>query len=161
MRIAYLTALLLCSGCVSGLERDGRCLATLTPEYLEAQSELTRLQSARRSVPYHAGRDEPRTTQSDLRHASAQLRWTIDWYDRLYQRVQTRLEEREMLMQTFWALAPGPALLFYPLVQWNVHSVMWDGTDPDAESDPLRQFCDALTGRSDHHPSETVTENGW
>ena len=50
------------------------------------------------------------------------------WYGLVARRVQTRIEEDEML---------------YPLVRWNVRSVLWDGSDPDADDDPVQRFCTA------------------
>jgi hypothetical protein len=88
--------------------------------------------------------DHLRAAQTDIGLARARYQLTVDWYDRIYQRVQTRLEERQMLSEAFWTLATGPGLLFYPIVHWNVHTVIWDGVDPDAESDPIRRFCSTL-----------------
>jgi hypothetical protein len=34
--------------------------------------------------------------------------------------------------------------VFYPIVRWNVRSVLWDEGDPDSLDDPVRRFC---TGR--------------
>jgi hypothetical protein len=168
MRTAFLTALLLCTGCAAGLERDARCLAALTPDFLEAHTELTRLRALGTALPSHIVRREHgdgevrvdeaslRASQAELRLAHARYHLTIDWYDRIYQRVQTRLEERQMLTEAFWTLAIGPGLLFYPIVHWNVHTVIWDGADPDAESDPIRRFCSALAVR--HERSDRSTE---
>jgi hypothetical protein len=169
MRTVLLAACLLCSACTTGLERDGRCLAALTPDFLNAHTELTRLQTFWRALPYRmvrgdpaeevgmarAGEDRLRGSQAELRAAVTRYQTTLDWYDRIYQRVRTRIEERQMLTEAFWTLATGPGLIFYPFVHWNVHRVMWDGTDPDAESDPVRQYCHALasTGLDDPAPA--------
>jgi hypothetical protein len=59
--------------------------------------------------------------------------------------VQTRLEEDEMLYSTLGMLVSSPMMLvFYPIVRWNVRSVLWDEVDPDSLDDPVRRFC---TGR--------------
>jgi hypothetical protein len=43
------------------------------------------------------------------------------------------------------ALVAVPVMLvFYPIVRWNVRSVLWDDGDPDSLDDPVRRFC---TGR--------------
>ena len=72
-------------------------------------------------------------------------RQSVDWYRRVSRRVQTRLEEDEMLYSTLGTLAASPTMLvFYPIVRWNVRSVLWDEGDPDSLDDPVRRFC---TGR--------------
>lgn len=70
---------------------------------------------------------------------------SVDWYRRVSRRVQTRLDEDEMLYSTMGALVAVPVMLvFYPIVRWNVRSVLWDDGDPDSLDDPVRRFC---TGR--------------
>jgi hypothetical protein len=95
--------------------------------------------------------DRLRASQAELHAAVTRSQAMVDWYNRIYQRLRTRIEERQMLTEAFWALATGPGLIFYPFVHWNVHSVMWDGTDPDAASDPVTQYCRAfaMTGKDD------------
>jgi len=66
---------------------------------------------------------------------------TLDWYGRVYDRLQTRLEEEQILSDVQLVLLTGPALLLYPIIRWNFHSVMWDGADPDAESDSITLYC--------------------
>jgi hypothetical protein len=63
------------------------------------------------------------------------------WYGLVAQRVQTRIEEDEMLYPVLGMLATSTAIVLYPLVRWNVRSVLWDGIDPDAEDDPVKRFC--------------------
>jgi hypothetical protein len=65
------------------------------------------------------------------------------WYDLVARRVQTRIEEDEMLYPVLGLLATSTAIVLYPLVRWNVRSVLWDGTDPDADDDPIQRFCTA------------------
>jgi hypothetical protein len=85
--------------------------------------------------------------ESDVlyRHlAQARTRYhdMLDWYTRVARRVQTRFEEDEMLYSVLGMFVSSPAsLLFYPIVRWNVRSVLWDGADPDADNDPIQQFC--------------------
>jgi hypothetical protein len=177
MRTISLIALvlLLCS-CASGLKREGQCLATLIPDFLQAQTELAALEASWRHAPYQIsvrreriatadvvtnpllsnGVLEPEAPEADttvqaahakFRAARVRYQPTLEWYDRVYQRVRIRMEEEQLLSEVFWTLVTGPGLVFYPIVQWNVHSVMWDGSDPDAESDPIRRFCSDLESK--------------
>ena len=68
------------------------------------------------------------------------------WYGLVARRVQTRIEEDDMLYPVLGMLATSNAIVLYPLVRWNVRSVLWDGTDPDAEDDPVQRFCTARLG---------------
>lgn len=75
----------------------------------------------------------------------ARYHQSVGWYRRVSQRVQTRLDEDEMLYSTLGMLVSSPMMLvFYPIVRWNVRSVLWDEGDPDSLDDPVRRFC---TGR--------------
>jgi hypothetical protein len=65
------------------------------------------------------------------------------WYGLVARRVQTRIEEDEMLYPVLGLLATSTAIVLYPLVRWNVRSVLWDGADPDADDDPVQRFCTA------------------
>lgn len=65
------------------------------------------------------------------------------WYGLVARRVQTRIEEDEMLYPVLGMLATSTAIVLYPLVRWNVRSVLWDGADPDADDDPVQRFCAA------------------
>jgi len=65
------------------------------------------------------------------------------WYGLVARRVQTRIEEDEMLYPVLGMLATSTAIVLYPLVRWNVRSVLWDGGDPDADDDPIQRFCTA------------------
>jgi hypothetical protein len=42
-----------------------------------------------------------------------------------------------MLYPVLGMLATSTAIVLYPLVRWNVRSVLWDGADPDADDDPV------------------------
>jgi hypothetical protein len=67
---------------------------------------------------------------------------SVGWYRRVSQRVQTRLDEDEMLYSTLGMLVSSPMMLvFYPIVRWNVRSVLWDEGDPDSQDDAVRRFC--------------------
>jgi hypothetical protein len=171
--VGLIAFVLFLSSCASGMKREGQCLATLTPEFLHAQTELAALEASWRSAPYQisvrqdqmatagvvtnpllsngvpeagAPKAETIVQQAQAKYRATRLRYrsTLEWYDRVYQRVRTRIEEEQLLSEVFWTLVTGPGLVFYPIVQWNVHSVMWDGIDPDADSDPIRRFCSDL-----------------
>ena len=98
--------------------------------------------------------DEERALYGQIVAAQARYRKSAKWYGRLVHRVQTRLEEDDMLYPVLGMLVTSPAIVFYPLVRWNVRSVLWDGVDPDAEDDPVQVFCTALLGQEIHdlHP---------
>lgn len=72
------------------------------------------------------------------------------WYGLVARRVQTRIEEDDMLYPVLGMLATSTAIVLYPLVRWNVRSVLWDGIDPDAEDDPVQTFCIARLGEPTH-----------
>jgi hypothetical protein len=165
------------NGCATALKRDGRCLASLTPDYLQAQEALAKLEDdwhravaardrrlgqagfsdrwtrendlilgapavpQRRSAP--APREEDEATAAYHRWQAARLRLkpTLDWYHRVYRRVSERIEEDQILTEAGMALMPTPAILFYPIVRWNVRSVLWNGADPDAAGDEVTRFC--------------------
>lgn len=74
------------------------------------------------------------------------------WYRLVIRRVQTRIEEDEMLYPVLGMLATSTAIVLYPLVRWNVRSVLWDGVDPDAEDDPVQRFCAARLGEENSNP---------
>lgn len=77
-----------------------------------------------------------------LIQASTRHHDTLTWYTRVARRIQTRFEEDEMLYSVLSTFVTAPvSLLFYPIVRWNVRSVLWDGADPDADDDPIQQFC--------------------
>lgn len=171
------------SGCATSLKREGQCLASLTPDFLQATQEMARLESdwhlshlkskdlfISSSLWLSAESDEPgippRPVPSDsdpLKSAStdrykeahraaleararlleARLRHqsTVDWYGRVYDRLRRRLEVEQILSEVQFVLLTVPGLIFYPIIRWNIHSVMWDGHDPDADSDSITQYC--------------------
>ncbi|TKB73575.1 MAG: hypothetical protein E8D45_08845 [Nitrospira sp.] len=180
--LAFATVLLLLPvlliGCATALKRDGRCLASLTPEYLEATESLTRLEADwHRAVdardrhlglrPTHEWpalgkslssdqpdasvrtpsattgpeQDEALAAYQRLREARERHQPTLTWYDRVYRRLSTRIEEDQILTEAGLMLLTSPAIVFYPIVRWNLRSVLWDGGDPDADSDPVTRYC--------------------
>lgn len=165
-------------GCASALKREGQCLASLAPDFVNAHEELASLESSWRAAllkrdaefgslasplaaaPDHLGfssdsvprRVDSATREEDTRRAEgeayvklleakARHRPTLEWFGKVSERFRTRLDEEQILSEVRSVLMAGPALIFYPIVRWNVHSVMWDGTDPDAESDPITRYC--------------------
>lgn len=101
------------------------------------------------STPVHEEGAGDRSAELDKERAlyrqvvAAQVRQieTVEWYDRVARRVQTRMEEDEMLNPVLGTLATSTAIVFYPIIRWNVRSVLWDGVDPDAADDPVQVFC--------------------
>jgi hypothetical protein len=75
------------------------------------------------------------------REARAQHAPLHQWYLRVGKRVDTRIEETHILSDVVTGLFPSSALLFYPLISWNLRTALWDGADPDSETDPVTQFC--------------------
>ena len=165
-------------GCATALKRDGHCLASLTPEYLEATESLTRLEAdwhrATDARDRHLGLrpphespalgtslssdqpdanvrapsattgpepDEALEAYQRLREARARHQPTLAWYDRVYRRLSLRIEEDQILTEAGLALLTSPAILFYPIVRWNLRSVLWEGGDPDEDSDPVTRYC--------------------
>lgn len=78
------------------------------------------------------------------RHANASK-----WLGVVARRVQTRMEEDDMLYPVLGMLVTSTGIILYPLVRWNVRSVLWDGVDPDADDDPVQRFCAARLGEAD------------
>ncbi|HEV8539544.1 MAG TPA: hypothetical protein VGQ60_00130 [Nitrospiraceae bacterium] len=155
-------ASLLLAGCATGLKREGQCLASLTPDYLNAREELDKLEGSWRALlrrhdaelngpagpaprlaNFPEGRaDEAGEAYRRLVEAKRQLRPTLVWYERVYERWRTRLDEEQILSDVRMTLLPsGSGMIFYPLISWNIHSVFWDDADPDAESDPITRYC--------------------
>jgi hypothetical protein len=96
------------------------------------------------SVPFLSSRSEgDETVFRHLVDARGRHREASKWYGVVARRVQTRIEEDEMLYPVLSMLATSAAIVVYPLVRWNVRSVLWDGADPDADDDPVQQFCAA------------------
>jgi hypothetical protein len=96
--------------------------------------------------------DQERTLYQRMVAARARHGEATKWHRLVTRRVQTRIEEDEMLYPVLGMLATSTAIVLYPLVRWNVRSVLWDGTDPDAEDDPVQRFCITRLGEATHHP---------
>ena len=152
--------LLLC-GCTTGAAREARCLAALTPAFLEAEQELQVLEGTWRSGrATWAVESSLEQAEAKLRDARARHQPAREWYARVYERVWTRVEEDRLRSEVFWTLVTGPGILFYPIVAWNLHAVFWDGHDPDAESDPIRRFCEGLVQENAARGQEGMQETG-
>ena len=93
--------------------------------------------------------DEDATFYQRVVVARARHREASKWFGLVARRVQTRIEEDEMLYPVLGMLATSTAIVLYPLVRWNVRSVLWDGIDPDSENDPVQRFCSARLGQED------------
>jgi len=85
--------------------------------------------------------DEERALYRQVTAAHAHQKDTAEWYSRVARRVQTRVEEDEMLIPVLGMLATSTAIVFYPIIRWNVRSVLWEGVDPDSANDPVQVFC--------------------
>lgn len=85
--------------------------------------------------------EEERALYQRVVAAHARYGEAAKWYGRVVHRVQTRLEEDDMLYPLLGMLATSTGIVFYPLIRWNVRSVLWDGEDPDADNDPVQVFC--------------------
>ncbi len=88
-----------------------------------------------------ASEQDELTAYNRLVEAKARRHDTFVRYDRVVQRFRTRVEEDEMLSQARSALMMWPGIVLYPIVRWNVRSVLWDGIDPDVDTDPVTHFC--------------------
>jgi hypothetical protein len=144
MRIpCSLILLTVLAGCATAVDRERRCFDSLIPHYLSAQEELLELDAARRATSLRAGApaDDVHAAHQRFRDAHTRLEPTLQWYERVHDRLRLRLEEEEMLSDVRLLLFTGPAALFYPVVRWNLREVLWDGADPDAESDPVTRYC--------------------
>lgn len=160
-RTSLLVVCLLLSGCATALKQEGRCLASLTPEYLRAQEELEELESAweasalqrdaelnRGETQYGlSGRADAESAHRRLIEARRAHRPLLDWYGKVYARVRTRMDEEAMLTDVGMVLITNPGIVFYPVIRWNIHTVVWDGADPDADSDPVTRYCRDRLGR--------------
>ena len=96
--------------------------------------------------------DDERILYQRMVAARARYREASKWYGLVARRVQTRIEEDDMLYPVLGMLATSTAIVLYPVVRWNVRSVLWEGIDPDAEDDPVRRFCIARLGEPADHP---------
>lgn len=96
--------------------------------------------------------DEERTLYHRVAAAQARHRETVVWYGRVAHRVQTRIEEDDMLYPVLGMLATSTGIVLYPLIRWNVRSVLWEGVDPDADDDPVQVYCAARLGHENPGP---------
>ena len=92
--------------------------------------------------------EEERSLYGSLVSARAHRADASKWLRLVALRVQTRIEEDDMLYPVLGILATSTAIVLYPLVRWNVRSVLWDGADPDANDDPVQRFCAERLGQA-------------
>ena len=179
---AILLILLACllTSCLSVTrEREAHCLAATMTDVWQAEQELNFAEQTRRTAQQarseqaEPSQDSPplsvRVADAPFRFASsrneearklyqrvveARLRHreASKWYGLIARRVQTRIEEDEMLYPVLGMLATSTAIVLYPLVRWNVRSVLWEGVDPDAEDDPVQRFCSARLEQEHSNP---------
>lgn len=141
--VLLLSALL--SGCATGMKRDSLCLASITAEYLQAERGLH--SESRGGAPPFQAWNEYRTLAR--------------WQEKVYQRLITRLEERQILTDTFFVLlGGGPGLILYPVVHWNVHAVLCDGEDPDSDSNEVTAYCRQRLSDSEAKRARKTVERG-
>jgi hypothetical protein len=93
--------------------------------------------------------EQERLLYEQVRTAHERKRITAEWYRLVARRVQTRMEEDEMLYPVLGTLATSAAVVLYPVIRWNIRSVLWDGEDPDAEDDPVQKFCTSRLANQD------------
>jgi hypothetical protein len=96
--------------------------------------------------------DEEQVLYREVTAAQARHKATTEWYRRVVRRVQTRIEEDDILYPVLGTLATSTAIVFYPLIRWNMRSVLWEGEDPDAEDDPVQVFCATRLGHETPAP---------
>jgi hypothetical protein len=113
-------------------------LSSVSPSSVAVTSASLREESPSDRLPEI---EEERVLYRQVVAAQARYLETEEWYGRVARRVQTRVEEDEMLNPVLGALVTSTAIVFYPIIRWNVRSVLWDGVDPDAADDPVQVFC--------------------
>jgi hypothetical protein len=168
-----LLSLLACllTSCLSApREREAHCLAATMMDLWQTEHELTSAEqawrtaqetSSERSASGAASSPLPlrvtdrnrsgllvdetilyqRIVSARARHREAMTRNEL-----VARRIQTRIEEDDMLYPVLGMLATSTAIVLYPVVRWNVRSVLWEGADPDAEDDPVQLFCASRLG---------------
>jgi hypothetical protein len=175
---AMLLTLLACvlMSCMSApREREAHCLAAIMTDLWQTEQDLTAAEDdwrrARQDRPSSDRASSAVVLLADFDVRSQRVERSVDdafyrrivdararhgettkWYGLVARRVQTRMEEDDMLYPVLGMLATSTAIVLYPLVRWNVRSVLWDGIDPDAEDDPVQRFCAARLGQENHYP---------
>ncbi len=101
--------------------------------------------------PVAAASETAAMAYQEWQSARQRLQPTLDWYDRVYRRLNRRIEEDQILTEAATVLLATPAVIFYPIVRWNVRSVLWDGADPDAATDPVTAYCAGRLAQDEGH----------
>jgi len=136
------TLMTVLAGCATAVERERECFTSLAIEYVASQEEVLRLETVwRTSLSGETGTDDAHTTYRRLQEARTKQQPTREWYERVFDRLQLRSEEEEMMTHVRLLLLTGSGTLLYPIVHWNLREVLWDGTDPDADTDPVKRYC--------------------
>jgi hypothetical protein len=115
--------------------------------FLQNQAEIRRDHPV---LPF--GTEEERRLYGRIVAARASHAEASKWYGLIARRVQTRIEEDDILYPVLGMLITSTGIVLYPLVRWNVRSVLWDGVDPDSEDDPVQRFCAERLGKG--HPPQ-------
>jgi hypothetical protein len=160
-RAAFLVALMtVLAGCATAVERERECFTSLAMEYVASQEEVLQLETIwRASLAGETGTDDARAAYRRLQEAQTKQQPTREWYERVFDRLQLRSEEEEMMAHARLLLFTGPGALLYPVLHWNLREVLWDGADPDADTDPVRRYCtDRLASGSEQVKVEAKAE---
>ena len=132
---------------------DGRGLSTMSVRTAGVSSATEPAAVRTDTLGYLASRSDDQTSlYQRMVAARARHHNASKWYGLVARRVQTRIEEDEMLYPVLGMLATSTAIVLYPLVRWNVRSALWDDVDPDAEDDPVRRFCVVRLGEEQSSP---------
>jgi len=131
--------------------RDGSLLSLLIADGYAPSGTDTAVSLAGRSADAHSrDYEEEHSLYRQVTAAHARLKETREWYRRVARRVQTRIEEDDILYPVLGTFATSTAIVFYPLIRWNTRALLWEGEDPDSDDDPVQAYC-AI--RLDQNPS--------
>jgi hypothetical protein len=135
-------------GCVTVPTLELECFHSLAADYLAAQEERLALDATSQTASHLPAAwlqkplaAEPQSASEQRSDALVRLRTTRFWYERLSERLRLRAEEEDILSEVRLLLFMGPTALLYPIVQWNLHQVLWNDEDPDAATDPIARYC--------------------
>jgi hypothetical protein len=133
----------------SALSMSAQNGADRTPLHIVAMQA-----ALRRGDPSHLSfqTDEERTLYGSMAAARSRHADASKWLGVVARRIQTRIEEDDMLYPVLGMLVTSTAIILYPLLRWNVRSLLWDGVDPDAADDPVQRFCAARLGEPIRQP---------
>ena len=126
----------------SPLRRDASLLSQLIADgYAHSYIDIPRALASRSAGTHPQDYEEERALYRQVSVAHARLKESREWYQRVMRRVQTRMEEDEILYPLLGTLATSTAIVFYPIIRWNTRSLLWEGEDPDNDDDPVQTYC--------------------